>query len=251
MRLALQSAMKPGPGESPVSGHGAFRDSCRFRYFLDAQSPVKLQFNHAGHFFIERRELAQRFIQSDQVDIPTVVRRVDTLQGNAALFAAPLDPILGPGMVGEDASNGAGRGAKKVSTIFSGRTTGAAETNVCFVNQRRRLQRVLRAFGGKQSLGECPQLLIDEWKQLVGGEPIALIGADQQARHVRLGHAIPQMIHVAATMRNCRLLSPKIPIQAGVCEMGIVSKCTRSEGPQHISICSDSQVGNTRDSTTG
>src|SRR6185295_18998455 len=73
------------------------------------------------------------------------------------------------GALDEDAAHGLGGRAEEVTAAVPGLVPVLSdESQVRLVDQGRGLQRVVRGLGRHASGGELPQLVLDEWEELLG-----------------------------------------------------------------------------------
>src|SRR6516225_761122 len=91
------------------------------------------------------------------------LRRFERL---ARSVSAPLDALLAPRALHEDAPHGFGRGGEEVAAAIPVFTTLANQAEICLMDESRGLERLPRRFVGQPVPRQPPQFLVDEWQEL-------------------------------------------------------------------------------------
>jgi hypothetical protein len=84
----------------------------------------------------------------------------------------------------------------------------AHKTKIRFVHRRGRLQSLPRLLGGEFLCREFPQLIVDNWQQLLGSIGIAGFDLGQDLRNV--GHRRPSNNHNVHDCSNCDTRLPRL-----------------------------------------
>jgi hypothetical protein len=85
-------------------------------------------------------------------------------------------------VIDQDSSHGFGSSGKEVAATVPTDLALTQQTHVSFVNQRGRLERVLRALLGHFRARETTKLLVNNGQKLVGGVRIAFVDGLQETR---------------------------------------------------------------------
>ena len=141
-----------------------------------------------------RRELGERGIEGLDVDRLEHQRngRIHVVERHARRMAAAFGGMPGPRMFDEDAAHGDGGDAEEVMPALDRRCI-VGQPQERFVDERRRLQRVVAALGPHGRHGEPAQLAIEHVEERCHRVAIAVRGAREQQCDVRrrlgfLGH---------------------------------------------------------------
>src|SRR5262249_40131452 len=142
-----QLAMQPGAGEGPVAFGGAQRQAERGRNFRQRQTSEVAQFYDLSGQGIRLLEAIQGVAQVDQV-VPRFVTNPDHLFQVHATLPTPMpDSPLAPGVLDENAAHGLGRRSEEMAApVPALPLVDAEQTQVGFMNEGRRLERLARLF---------------------------------------------------------------------------------------------------------
>jgi hypothetical protein len=182
----MQKRARGTPGALDRGG----RVTHHLRGFLHRQSSEESQLDDLGLIGIERLELLQRGIQSDDVDRLLVRDRHGVLEQDFLTRAAAPRRMMLARVIEQDASHLGRRYCQKVSAVFERRTL-VDKADVGFMNQGRGLQGVLATLAAEVGAGQTMQLVIHQRQELVDGVFIATSQIPQQARDFALVACVP------------------------------------------------------------
>lgn len=179
--------MKPGPSIAPVPDHGGCGNTQAASRFFDRESCEITQVDHSGLTVVMSLQMFQSLVQVEEFH--------DGEGRFAADDIADCHPIAGTvtflrrfqtGIVNQYSPHRLGRGAEEVSAALpvAAAVVGGYETRIGFVNERGRLERMIRPLHRHPSSGQILEGLINQWQQLLRRRGIALIDSIEDLRHV-------------------------------------------------------------------
>ena len=121
------------------------RDAQRLRGFVDRESAEESQLGDAAFSWIERRELRQRRVQIEKIDIRRRRSRDRVVKRHAGPSAGALGHLAAPRVVHEDAPHHLGRHGEELRAILPVGVSLVDQAEVRLVDQGGRLQEVSRA----------------------------------------------------------------------------------------------------------
>lgn len=161
-----------------------FRNAQHARRLLHGKAGEITEFHEFRMLRVFRREFLKHLVHRQNLIVTCVaIGDIDVTQRHPLLPATvPLRlPPAGP--VDEDRTHGGRSRRKKMRAILTAAQVFAAESQPCFVNERGRLQRLVRLT--VHLMGRHPaQLSVDEGNQLVTGLCIAARHLAEQSRDV-------------------------------------------------------------------
>jgi hypothetical protein len=165
---ARQFSSQPGPGHCPASLYGCRRGTERGSGLLDCEAREIPQFDYATLLVIHLRQTIQRSVQCYEVDVfLTGGPMHGFIQGHLYSRTATLVSVMGTGMLHKDPSHHTRGNPEKMGSVLQCEPALIDQSQVRFVDQRRRLERVVWAFSVQITAGYPVKLVVDGGKNLV------------------------------------------------------------------------------------
>ena len=133
-----------------------------FGGFFDCQPSEETQFHDAAFSRINLLERAQCIIDGDKVRRSLAGNQIYILKGDLFPISSAFLVVLGASVVNEDAPHRLCSDGEEMRAILPLHIPAINQMQVCFVDQRRGLQRVASAFAVHITLGQMMQLAIDQ-----------------------------------------------------------------------------------------
>src|SRR6185436_11511506 len=191
----LQLAMKPRARECPVALHGRGGDAERLARLLDGEPREEAKLDYARLPLVELGEAIERLVQLLGGDIERqrarerFTRRVRVLERHAHRAAAALLRVAPACVVHEDATHGLRGEPHEVRAVLPGDLALVEQPDVGLVRERRRLERVARAFAPKVAAGETAHLVVHEREERVQRALVALTPAKERSGDIGGGRS--------------------------------------------------------------
>lgn len=151
----------------PFAADCSFRDVQHFGDFFDFESAEKPQFDDARLLPVKGFQQLQRIVESNEIDV-TLDGETDGFVKREFAFAAPafLRPVFAR-VVNEDVTHHLRRDVKEVRAVLPFHRFAADKPQVCFVDERGGLKRVVRAFVTQMILRQPAQFFLDTLEQRI------------------------------------------------------------------------------------
>src|SRR5262249_35790922 len=151
---------EPRPGETPLSVSRCARDVEELGRLFDGQAGEEMQLDELRRLGVGLGQSCEGLVQGDDLvrersQGQFLVSQLNTLEG-----AAMLDGFFASGTLDQNTPHGLGSGREKVSLPV--KTLLADQTQISFVDQRGRLQRLPRRLKGELLGRQSAQLVIDQ-----------------------------------------------------------------------------------------
>jgi hypothetical protein len=129
--------------------------------FAESQAGEEAEFDELGRAGVFAGQLAQGFIDSEEVVVRRVNRNFELVKVESLTAAAFFSRAVA-GAVDEDAAHGFGRGGKEVAAVLPLKRLVADQTEVSFVDEGGSLNRLARFFLGEPACGELAKLVVHD-----------------------------------------------------------------------------------------
>ena len=180
----IEATVQPGARDLPVALDRRARGALGVRDVVEGQPAEKSQLHHAALARIERRQLGQRRVQIEEVDVWRVVVRDGAVERQARPSAGPFGHLAPPGVIYQDPAHHLGRQGEEMRSILPIGVPLVDESEVRLVDQRRRLQQVPRLFVPESGRRPAAQLLVDDGDERVTRGEIPSAPRVEQSRHI-------------------------------------------------------------------
>ena len=164
--------IEPGTGTFPLACDGGARDGHRVGHFLLRQATEVSQLHDATLTSVKRRQLAQGFVEHQDVEAGGLRRRNLIVEIDAPSCSGALGCPVFTSVVNENAPHHLRGHRVEVPAVLPGDAVATSESQKRFVNQRRGLQRVIGAFVTQITGRAFAQLVIDQRHEFIAGAQI-------------------------------------------------------------------------------
>jgi len=178
------AAIQPRAGRLPFPCHGRTRYREHGRDLLFRQTPEVTQFDDLGLTRVKACQLTQSLIDQQQLTFAGLNGGQSVVKGDFKGWRRPLRGVTGPCVVDEDAAHHLRRDSEEVRPILPPDTLLTEEPEIGFMDQCRRLERVVRALAAKVRGRSASKFAINERQQLIARLKIAPPPGLQQSTHV-------------------------------------------------------------------
>jgi len=162
VRVAAQRVIEPRAGERPVPLHRGLRGSERTCGLGHGQPREAAALHDPRLSKTVPGELGKSAVEGEHVVQGHRRRREAVREGQVSRPSAPLGPGSRPRVIDEDSPHDAGGHGEEVDAVFPVHLLNVDQTDVRFVDQRRRAQGVPGPLTGQLGGRETTKLLIDE-----------------------------------------------------------------------------------------
>jgi hypothetical protein len=177
-----QLSCDPGTSEVPVSLHSSEGNLKCFRSFGFAQAREETELDGLCGTRVQSFEAAQYFVDSEHTLVEFDWLAITFLEEQPDLRAPSLITPRATRVVDEHSPHLLRHYGEKVPTVLPLNSRGAAEPQVNFMHDRRRLQGVIAAFAAHVPGGSAAQLAVDDLDQPVAGVVVAGTPLIQEGR---------------------------------------------------------------------
>src|SRR5579863_4841379 len=142
-------------------------------------------------------KFAERRVQFEEIFWRIVNAEREIIEGPLLQAAAPLDPTFSSGSLDQDPTHRLSGGGEEVPSIVPvSKLLAIDKSDVGFMHQGCSLQCLTGSLSSHRLRRQFPQLVVDEWQELVGGQTVLLDGR-QSLGHIthtssnRANHCVP------------------------------------------------------------
>ena len=154
--------MKPGFGQPPVTFDGRGSNAHHVGCLFDREAAKVSQLNHARFLFVEGRQGFQSVVERDELGTPFDGAVYVFIQGELLKILPAFLRVVLACMIHQQATHYLSRNAEEVSPVLPVYSRLVYQTQVSFVYQSGRLQRVIWAFTSQIIRREFSQLIVDD-----------------------------------------------------------------------------------------
>jgi hypothetical protein len=198
--------IKPGTGALPLTCDGGAREGQCVCHFLLRQATEVAKLHDAPLTRVHRRQVAQGFIEHQDVAAGRFRRRNLVVEIHAYLRAWALRGATLSGVIDENAPHRLSSNSVEVPTVLPRHAVPTGESQKSLMDERSGLQGVIRALVSQVARGSVPKLVIHERHKFVACPEIATCPGVQQ-----LAHGTDAIAHLKALR-----VAPTIPPARGV-----------------------------------
>ena len=177
-----EDLVEPRTRVTPLPTDRSIRDVQDRRSLFGRQSGEEPELHDLRLTRIQLGELGQGTLEFEDVQFVATGRRRQLLEWDSLGVATSLAPSLSARVIGEDLPHGSrGDGEEVVPTAPCG--VGPVDhLEERFVDQGRRLERVIHGLVAEVSVRDPPKLFVDERKQLIDGSLVSITDAKEETR---------------------------------------------------------------------
>jgi hypothetical protein len=194
MRVARESAKfacEPRFGEAKIAHDGWGGCTEYFGCFFESQAGEIPEFNGLGLPRVEFLESAQRLVERQErrgigSRRSAGVSELGWVKVHANVVATAFFSIPLLRVIDEYAAHRGRCYCEEVCAILPVCRRSVNEPKICFMDQSRRIEGVVRPFRAQPRARDVPQLIVNVWQERIEGFVITVTPATEKAREIRL-----------------------------------------------------------------
>ena len=159
--------MEPGAGHAPFAFDGGGGDAHDFGGFFHGESAEESEFDQFGLIGVQCLEPIQRFVEFVKGDFRDGGDADGVFNGQNLGVPAAFLRALVAGVINQDAAHELGGDAEEVGAALPINAGLIHQLHVGFVDQRRRLQRMVPAFAAHVVGGDAAQFGVHDREELI------------------------------------------------------------------------------------
>jgi hypothetical protein len=164
-KIIAESGVEPCPRVGPSAVRGCARHPQYLGDLFDGLSSEEMELNHLRRLGVLFRQAVERPVEGEDFFRERRDRQILVFQVNAPAATSVLVAVFSSGVLDQDAAHGFRRRREEMPAAVPVRfLSGPDQSEIGFMNQRRRLQGLARPLVG-QPLGSQPtKFVVDEWQ---------------------------------------------------------------------------------------
>ena len=226
--------MQPCPGDRPFALHRRWRKTHRGGSLVDRQAAEEPHLDDFHLPFVEGSKGPEGVVECDELVFTVLITDGDgRFERDEVNAAAPLFGPFCARMVDEDPPHHLRRHSDELGAVLPLDPALADEPDECFMDERRRLERVFRTLLAEVGAGEAALLAVHDRDQFVERGGIALSPSDEEGRHASgIGHfphckQNERFVIRSRSRRRCIRRPARRPGPSGIVNCGVCPAITR------------------------